>query len=267
VVAFFHSDVPRLLQQRLGSWIGPLARAYLRGVYSGFDLVLAPSHAMIESLEASGIQNAALLPLGVDTQVFHPARRCSEFRRELGVSDETRLLIYAGRFAREKNLPVLIRAAEKLGEPYHLVLVGGNARAQLARNATVLPYETEPARLARALASCDALVHAGDQETFGLIAIEAMACGLPVVVVGVGCIRELVDTTVGELIDRPDAQQMAAAVDALFRRDRAQIGAEARARILRSYSWNIAFRRLMQTYGRLAGWQTRQGALLARTDP
>jgi alpha-1,6-mannosyltransferase len=266
VVAFFHSDVPRMLSQRVGSWIEPAARAYLRALYAGYDLVLAPSHAMLEKLHAWGIQNAVVQPLGVDVQTFDPALKDYALRREIGVTPDTRLLVYAGRFAREKNLHVLRGAVEKLGEPYHLLLVGADRVARVARQITHWPYEREAPRLARVLASCDALVHAGDQETFGLIAIEAMACGLPVVAVGIGGIKELIDDSVGVLAERPDVSEMAGAIEALFQRDVGQLSVQARARALRSYSWNAAFRRLGQHYSSLAGHQIGQWELRAHPE-
>lgn len=263
VVAFFHSDVPRMMGDRFGPWAGAASRAYLQRLYKGFDLVLAPSHAMLEQLDAFGIRNTALQPLGVDTEVFTPALRDPTFRRAIGVSNDTRLLVYAGRFAREKNLPALIGAVEKLGGRYHLLLVGADRHARASRHVTVWPYEREPARLARVLASCDALVHAGDAETFGLIAIEAMACGLPVVAVGAGGIKELVNETVGVLVERPQIAQMAAAISALFERDPGSMGVAARGHVLRSYSWHIAFRQLVQTYAQITGHAVARWSLLA----
>jgi alpha-1,6-mannosyltransferase len=252
-VAFFHSDVPRMLEQRLGPWVGGLARGYLRRLYAGFDLVLAASVTMLDKLAAWGVRNTALQPLGVDTRIFSPAQRDPAIRRSLGFSDDTRLLVYAGRFSREKNLHVLTAAVEKLGRPYHLLMVGADRFERRSPRVTLLPYESDASRLAALLASCDALVHAGDQETFGLIVIEAMACGLPVAAVGIGGTKELVDDAVGVLAPRPDVGEMAAAISALFDRDRVAIGAEARARVLRSHSWDAAFGRLAQHYARLAG--------------
>jgi len=181
VVAFCHSDLPRMLKQRVGSWIGPVARAYLRNLYAGYDLVLAPSATVRDKLESWGVHNTAQQPLGVDIDVFTPKHRDPNFRRSIGVAEETRLLVYAGRFAREKNLHVLTGAVDKLGDPYHLLMVGADRLARPSPRVTQLPYEGDAGKLARVLASCDALVHAGDQETFGLIVIEGMACGLPVV--------------------------------------------------------------------------------------
>jgi len=253
VVAFCHSDLPRMLKQRVGSWVGPLARAYLRKLYGGYDLVLAPSATVRDKLESWGIQNTAQQPLGVDTDVFSPQHKDPNFRRSLGVAADARLLVYAGRFAREKNLHVLTGAVEKLGEPYHLLMVGAESFARPSPRVTQLPYEGDARKLARVLASCDVLVHAGDQETFGLIVIEGMACGLPVAAVGVGGTGELVTDSVGVRAARPDVAEMATAIDALFARDLARVGAAARARVLGLYSWDMAFSRLVQYYGRLAG--------------
>jgi alpha-1,6-mannosyltransferase len=132
-------------------------------------------------------------------------------------------------------------------------MVGAESHARPSPRVTLLPYEGDARKLARVLASCDALVHAGDQETFGLIVIEGMACGLPVAAVGVGGTGELVTDSVGVRAARPDVGEMAAAIDALFTRDLASVGAAARERVLGSYSWNMAFSRLVQHYGRLAG--------------
>jgi len=110
-------------------------------------------------------------------------------------------------------------------------------------------------------------VHAGDQETFGLIVIEGMACGLPVAAVGIGGTKELVDDTVGVLAPRPAVVEMAAAISALFDRDRIAVGAEARARVLRSYSWDAAFGRIAQHYARLAGQAIDVRGSLAHAKP
>lgn len=266
IVAFFHSDLPRMLEQRVKGWVKPLARSYLRTLYAGFDLIFAPSHAMLEQLDAWGIRNIALQPLGVDTAVFTPTRRDGRLRRELGLPDETRLLVYAGRFAREKNLSTLVAAVERLGPPYHLLLVGGAQRAALNAHTTILPYERSEARLARLIASCDAFVHAGDQETFGLVVIEAMACGLPVVAIASGGVKELVSEQVGVPIDKPDTTKLSAAIAALFERDLSALGRAARAQVLQAHSWDVAFRQLFRRYAKLAGEPSLQAAMLGQLE-
>jgi len=248
VVAFFHSDLSRMLSQRVGKWIAPIARRYLRTLYRGVDLVLAPSHVMLETLRESGITNTALQPLGVDTQIFNPERKDSQLRSQLGLPTNTRLLIYAGRFAREKNLPLLLQAVERLGAPYHLLLVGGERDQRLSRHATILSYEAQATDLARVMASCDVFVHAGDQETFGLVALEAMAAGLPVVAANHGGLAELVSDREGATVQQLIARDYCEAITQLFERDIATIGTAARERVMRNYSWDSAFRQLMMRY-------------------
>ena len=87
-------------------------------------------------------------PLGVDAEVFHPRRRTDTLRERLGLAPAARVLVYAGRFAEEKNLPVLLQAFARLGRPYHLLLIGGAHSGRPADNVTMLPYRGDSAELA-----------------------------------------------------------------------------------------------------------------------
>jgi alpha-1,6-mannosyltransferase len=251
VVAFYHSDLPSMLGQRLGSWISPVARQYLRNFYQGVDLVLAPSRVMLERVRDMGIKHSALQPLGVDSQVHSPEKRTSKLRETLNLTPDVRLLIFAGRFAREKNLPVLVEAARRLGPRFHLLLVGAARRERLTANVTTLPFQHRPARVARLLASADAFVHAGDRETFGLVVAEALACGLPVVAVASGAVPELVSGEVGELVPRARPDEFVQAVHALFERDQETLRRAARAKATGHLSWDAAFRVLLGHYARV----------------
>lgn len=252
VVGFYHSDLPRLLGARLGRWCEPGVGRYLHRLYRQFDLVLAPSRVMAERLAAAGVERVALQPLGVDSRRFHPRQRDTGLRRELGLAEDTRLLVFAGRFSREKNIPLLLAALRLLGPRYHLLLIGGGRRLRPQPNVTVYPYQGRAGEVARLMASCDALVHAGDQETFGLVVLEAMACGLPVVGVRAGAIAELVDDTVGLLVPPGRAAAIAEGVTALYQRDLALLGRQARARVEAEYGWDRVLYRLLTHYGRLA---------------
>jgi alpha-1,6-mannosyltransferase len=251
-VAFAHSDLARLFADHFAPAIGRAAGRYLRHLYNRFDCVLAPSRLIAERLGDLGIANVALQPLGVDGAIFHPSRSDPSLRAELGLAPETRLLIFAGRMAREKKIPLLLRALEMLGAPYHLLLVGGERREALAPNATMLPYEQDPARLARLLASSDLLIHAGRHETFGMILVEAMACAVPVVAVRAGAVTEIVDAQVGRIATPDDARSLAAAVRSVFAGDRDALGAFARARAERDYLWQNTLPRLVARYAELA---------------
>ncbi|MBS0583647.1 MAG: glycosyltransferase [Proteobacteria bacterium] len=250
-VAFAHSDLPRMIASRFGRLAGRAADAYLRRLYSRFDLVQAPSRLIAQRLRDSGIARIVVQPLGVDAEVFHPARRDAGLREQLGLDGDVRLSIFAGRMAREKDVPLLLRTFARLGPRHHLILVGGERREALSSNATLLPYEQDPARLARLLASADALVHAGAQETFGLIAVEAMACGLPVIGVRAGALPELIDDSVGALAAAGDAASLGAAIEKVHEGDVAALGRRARARVERRYAWASVFDLQLDRYARL----------------
>jgi len=140
----------------------------------------------------------------------------------------------------------------RLGDPYHLLLIGGSESAQPAQNITVLPYRRDGIELASWIASCDALVHAGSSETFGLIVLEAMACGRPVVGTRAGAIPEHVDESVGMLAAPNDAADFAAAVAALYERDLEALGAAARERVLARYTWTQALQTELAHYAKVA---------------
>ncbi|WP_294638450.1 glycosyltransferase family 1 protein [uncultured Aquabacterium sp.] len=250
VVSFCHSDLPTLVQRWTGAAGAAAARWYLRHLYRQFDLVFAPSQAMYRALCDAGLQRVVHQGLGVDTGLFHPARRDPAWRRELGLSDAHRILVYAGRFAPEKNLHVLAAAAERLGPDHILVAVGAGPCPPRGRQVRLLPHEHRPEGLARILASADLFVHAGDQETFGLAALEAMACGCPVVVRNRAGLAELVDGGAGLRVERGTATDFAEAIEACLRDDQPRLGLAARQCALQ-HDWSAAMQGLMHHYQRL----------------
>jgi len=263
-VAFFHSHLPRLIGIRLGQPMGRLAARYLRWLYERFDLVFGPSRVMCDFLRGIGLTNVALQPLGVDTMVFNPVRRGAQLRQKLGLPEDVRLLAYAGRFSAEKNIHVLHDAFARLGKGYHLLMVGGGEYLRPAPNITRIPYYRDSTELAKTLASADALVHAGTAETFGLVVLEAMSCGRPVVGVRANAVAELVDDSVGVTATRAEGELMARAVSDLYDRDIEALGRAARARVEARYSWDRALPHQLAIYEGLmekkrtlpAGWAT-----------
>ncbi len=284
VVGFYHSDLPRMVGMRFGRRAAGLTAQYVGELYRHFDLVLAPSCVMVERLHDLGVSQAQLQPLGVDTHRFSPAlpaemlppavlgesagvvsateaqvddawtqrqHQGRVLRQRLDLSPATRLLIYAGRFAREKNLPVLCRAMERLGPGYHLLLVGSGMNLPRSRLITCLPFQSSTAELARLLAGCDAFVHPGHRETFGLAVLEAMACGLPVVGTSEGGVAELIDSQVGRQARPCDEADLAAAITDLFTDDLSLLSRRARERALH-YDWHHVLANLMDRYASLA---------------
>jgi alpha-1,6-mannosyltransferase len=259
LVAFYHSNLPQIIGHRLGRLSERAVERYLRWLYERFDAVFAPSRVMCEVLRDFGVPHAVYQPLGVDTEVFCPQRATIDVRARLGLEPHARVLTYAGRFAVEKNLPVLLHAFTLLGRPYHLLLIGGTRASRPLPNVTLLPYRSDSLELAQWIASSDALVHAGTRETFGLVVLEAMACGRPVVAARAAALPELVDRSVGVLAEPGSATSMAAAIASLYERDLSAVGATARAHVLRQFTWTRAFQGQLAAY---AGLTARQPALL-----
>jgi alpha-1,6-mannosyltransferase len=254
VVGFCHSDPAALAALHLGEWAEPPVRRRWARLFRRFDRVVAPSRHIAERLAYAGVQHVSVQPLGVDIDLFHPSKAERDgVRRRLGLGADVKLLVFAGRAAREKNIDVLLDAVAKLGPGYHLMLVGAGALAKPQANATFLDYVCDPREVARLLASCDAFVHANDREPFGLVALEAMACGLPIVGVASGGIGELVDQDVGQLAARATPAAFAEAVTALFERDVHAVGQAARRRAESRHSWDATFQNLSSLYGELCG--------------
>jgi alpha-1,6-mannosyltransferase len=255
VVAFCHSDLERVLRQRLGPLTLEASRAYLRQLYRRCDLVLAPSQAVLRQLQRLGIDGAVCQPLGIDADTFCPAQYDPLLRSQLGLAPATRLLVYAGRFAPEKNLDLLAAAVHRLGPPYHLLLVGSGRAPPASPLVSILPFEREPARLARLLASSDLLVHPGHCETFGLVVLEAMACGVPVVGVDAGGVAELVDDATGILVPAHDVDALCQGIEALFTRDLARLGRQARRKASTQFDWQRVMPQLARRYAALLAMQ------------
>jgi alpha-1,6-mannosyltransferase len=253
ITAFYHSNLARLVALRLGQSFAPLARRYIKALYSGFDLVLAPSQTLVEELKNLGIGSAVHQPLGVDAESFSPQKKQDDIRKQLCLPPNVKILVYAGRFSKEKNIPVLLETMRLLGSNYHLLLIGSGMRIPELANVTHIRYLANSEALARILASCDALLHAGDQETFGLIILEAMACALPVIGIQKGGVAELVDERSGFLVQEAYAPLLAEAVCCLFSKDWQSMGRQGRQKVLEQYQWHHVLSLLMHKYAALLG--------------
>jgi alpha-1,6-mannosyltransferase len=201
---FMHSDPFAAYGYR---WLGDFASVeaidrglefgwrYMRTLCAAYDVVVSPSEGLADRLTAQGIGNVVSVPLGVEPGLFSSAHRDRELRRRMlahcALPEDATLLLGVGRFSPEKRWPMVVDAvtAAAVQSPVGLVLVGdGPQRRRVRRRARGNPhiFLAAPMRdrdaLARLMASADALIHGCDAETFSLVAAEAVASGLPLIV-------------------------------------------------------------------------------------
>ncbi|MCR5872940.1 glycosyltransferase [Phenylobacterium sp. J426] len=258
VVGFCHTDAAALAALHFGEWAEQPTFNFWAQAYQRFDHVVAPSKHMAARLADAGVERLSIQQLGVDTELFDPVRGDrAKLLRRLGLSAETRLLVFAGRPAREKNIDSMVEAVERLGGPYKLLLVGAGKDVTPSDSVICLDYERDPVKLAGIIASCDACLHANENEIFGLVVLEAMAAGLPVVGSKRGGVGELIDETVGQPAETVDAKGLAAAIEALFARDLAEISRAARRRAEARHGWDATFEALTRLYGGLVQGRAR----------
>ena len=257
VLGFCHTDAAALAALHFGEWAEAPTFNFWAQAYQRFDHVVAPSRHMAARLAEAGVQRLSIQPLGVDTQLFDPSRGDrARLLTRLGLQPDTRLLVFAGRPAREKNIESMVAAVERLGPPYKLLLVGAGQDMAWSPAVISLDFERDPVRLATLMASCDAALHANENEIFGLFVVEAMAAGLPVVGASRGGVGELIDLTVGQPADNVGPAALAAAIEALFDRDLGALSQAARRRAEARHGWDATFEALTRLYGRLIGERT-----------
>jgi len=205
---------------------------YMGRFLGSYDTVVTNGPALVKKLEARGVRVDAAMPLGIEAGRFSPARRDETLRANLlaqcDLPPDAHLLLGIGRHHPEKRWPMIIDAVERAGadRPIGLVIVGsGIASRALEKRLAGSPhirlfqpvYDRD--RLARIMASCDALIHGCDNETFGLVVAEALASGLPLIVPDDGGAVELAKPLYAEVYRRRDAADCAEAIDRLFARD------------------------------------------------
>src|SRR6266702_2398842 len=207
----YHTDFPqyiRILTE--DSFLESVAWGYMHWFYGQLDTVFVNSEEYRQSWIKRGFEPEKLkiLPRGLDTELYHPARRDSAFFEKFGASNGEVRLLYVGRISREKDLDLLADAYRRLrkeGMPVQLFVVGhgpySKALAKTLPEAFFTGY-LSGTELATAYASADIFVFPSTTDTFGNVILEAQASGLPVVVSDSGGPKELVADKANGLITR-----------------------------------------------------------------
>ncbi len=218
LVISYHTHLAKWLSYYGVGRLEPLLWWGTRLAYNRADLVLATSHVMQGVLREHGIRRVEHWQRGVDTQGFQPANASLEMRARLTQGHpEDKVLLYVGRLSAEKDIESCRTVLDAL-PGLRLALVGdGPHRSKLEQCFAGTPtyfagYLNGP-ELAAAFASADVFFLPSRTETLGLVLLEAMAAGCPVVAVAEGGIVDVVeDGVTGHLYDPGDSSGAIAAI-------------------------------------------------------
>jgi glycosyltransferase involved in cell wall biosynthesis len=239
------------------SWLRALARNYSRDQCNALDAVIVPSTAMHDVLLRYGVHTPMhVLPTGIPLRRFRGGDGLA-FRAWHGIAPHRPLALYVGRVAGEKNIGFLLHAVRRALQdvPELLLVVSGDGPAlgSLQRNAFQLGvqdsvlfigYLDRDMELPHCYAAADAFVFASQTETQGLVLLEAMAAGVPVVALSVMGTRDILRAGRGALVAPDDPAEFAAQLAALLRDAllRERLAVEARAYAEEWEDRKLAFR-------------------------
>lgn len=226
-----------------GSWVRAATRRFSRAQCNDMDALVVPSLAMREVLQSYGVrQPLTVLPTGIPEDFF-TAGDGGRFRAEHGIAPERPMALFVGRVAFEKNIGFLLEvlAQAKRALPDLLLVVAGEGpalpalrddarRRGLSEQVNFVGYLDRKSGLRDCYAAADAFVFASRTETQGLVLLEAMAQGVPVVGLAAMGTRDIVMPQRGAVAAPDHVDGFAACLVGVLgdRSRRATLGAEAR---------------------------------------
>jgi D-inositol-3-phosphate glycosyltransferase len=266
------SDIPAIAQTRLAVEKELLERS---------QCVISTSPQEVEDLRdlVSNQGRIEIVPCGTDVANFHPISR-PEARKQIGLTSQDKVVLYVGRFDPRKGIETLVRACGELRteldaddiDPQHLklIIVGGSEadRADGAERERIeglvkelgLGAQTQFVgsvghdRLPLYYTAADVCVIPSHYEPFGLVAVEAMACGTPVVASSVGGLKfTVVPEETGLLVPARDVTGFAKAIERILTDDiwARKVRKQASARVQQNFSWSGVAVQLSDLYRRI----------------
>jgi 1,2-diacylglycerol 3-alpha-glucosyltransferase len=269
---YLHHYVPFLPRPLLAA----LARRAARRQCGQTQAVVVPSSAFQEVLAGYGVRGRLeVIPTGLDLGRFRGGDGAA-FRARHGIAAERPVLLHVGRMAHEKNVPFLLEVAARVRQqvPAALLVIAGEgpARPALERRAAALGLTGDAIRWLgyldreRELLDCyraaDAFVFASRTETQGLVLLEAMALGVPVVSTAVLGTRDVLAAREGCVVV-PEDREIFAAAAAKVAADRAlgaALGRAGAALVREQWSARACAARLLSLYAELSSGRTQPAA-------
>jgi glycosyltransferase involved in cell wall biosynthesis len=254
IVASYHTHFTSYLKYYNLDILELFGWKYAKWFYSQCKHVYVPSASMAKELDERGINSEIRLwARGVDTELFSPAQRSEQWRKENGFIQSDLIVTFVSRLVWEKNLKTYVDTIKKLGNKVKPMIVGnGPAMEELQQmlpGAHFTDFITGE-ELACAYASSDVFLFPSDTETFGNVTLEAMASGLPCVVADAPGSKSLVEPGINGYLAPPrDTKIFAEWVTKIINNKmlREKMAKSARRKAL-AYSWENVNGELLKNY-------------------
>jgi glycosyltransferase involved in cell wall biosynthesis len=196
VATGFHTRFDAYMRDYGLGLLQPLALAWMRNFHNRSDATLVPTRELSDFLKQQGFADIVHLPRAVDTDCFDSVKRNESLRASWGLAPDGLAVLYLGRIAAEKNLPLAVRAFRAVQDrrpDARFIWVGEGPALAAIRAANPDFVFCGPQRgelLAQHFASSDLFLFPSHSETFGNVTIEAMASGVATVAFRYGAARE-----------------------------------------------------------------------------
>ncbi|MEX0686122.1 MAG: glycosyltransferase family 1 protein [Balneolales bacterium] len=257
LVASYHTHFTSYLKYYRLGFLEPLVWKYLRWFYGHCRHVYVPSASMQEELNGHGLLNGLKIwERGVDTELFSPEKRNLDWRRQIGFNDDDVVVTFVSRLVWEKNLKIFAHTLNKCtihNSRIKIMVVGDGPERKDFHQMIPQAYFTgylNGESLATAYASSDVFFFPSDTETFGNVTLEAMSCGVPVIVADATGSKSLVDEgETGFIGWADDTDKFASYINLLAEngQKRTQMAINARKKA-QQYEWDKVMNKLLEYY-------------------
>ena len=200
LVTSYHTDFSKYVSAYGLPAIEDVVSSYITRFHRRAARTYTPSVPAKGDLRRMGVPHVEVWGRGVDTALFHPSRRTATLRERLNLSPDTFVFVHVGRLAKEKSVDVILDAYRIVRErihdvPLHLVIAGtGPCEPELRQrapdNTTFLGHLDRRTALPEFYASSEAFLFSSLTETLGLVVLEAMSSGLPVIAAPAGGVAD-----------------------------------------------------------------------------
>ncbi len=188
--------------KQLKKFTSEYMQKYIKFFYRRCNATIAPSQVIANMLKKQDIGNVSVVPNMIDRTVFNRKNGGNGFRMKHGIRSDDKMVLYVGRLSKEKRLDVMIKAAALLKNKNRKFVIGGSGPAEsyyknmamrMGLDNVIFTGFISQKELPSAYASCDVFCMPSTFETQGIVALEAMSTGKPVVGADYMALRELIE--------------------------------------------------------------------------